>query len=161
MTDATTALFIIPLIALSFCIMFPLLWVGIIFLVSRISGWHELAEPFVLTREPQGEKFRFKSGRIGLWANYSGALNITVSFEGIAIRPIIVYRLGHKAFLVPWDAVQTLTFEKPLFFEVITLMVRLPASGKEKRIQLYGSQVADSIKRHAPAQLLPIPQSEM
>ena len=154
MFNFDSPLFVTSVIILSFMVIFPIFWVGIILLSARMTGWHKLAQRFAITYDPQGEEFNFRSAQFGRFTNYSNILTVTVSFEGIALRPFFLFRAGHETLLFPWDSVQELTTGKFFLQPVATVMIKPQGDHKEWRIRLFGANVVESIQRNAPKKFL-------
>lgn len=96
-------------VALLFLALAPALWLLILSLAARLSGWSRMGArfgspgPFAAV----GERVRFASARIG-WANYSGALEVRASPSGLYLAPIFPFRPFHPAIFIPWREVEAL-----------------------------------------------------
>ena len=96
-----------PLLPIAgFAIGFPLFWMAIVYLVSRMSGWAALAKQFAYDGPAEGEEFNFCSARIRLFSNYGNCLKVSLSSAGIHIRTMIFFRIGHEPLRIPWTAVE-------------------------------------------------------
>ncbi|MFN8348906.1 MAG: hypothetical protein U0X91_28155 [Spirosomataceae bacterium] len=84
-----------------FLVFFPLLWLGIIYIVSHFSGWHFLAGRY--QAEPMKEGFyRGVYGRIGM-ANYNGVLRVAFTEKGMYLHVMPLFKIGHPPLLLPWS----------------------------------------------------------
>ncbi|HFC11706.1 MAG TPA: hypothetical protein ENJ56_02585 [Anaerolineae bacterium] len=154
MFDFESPFFVVGMIAFSFMVIFPIFWMGIILLSARMTGWHKLAQRFAVAHDPQGEEFNFRSAQFGRFTNYSNILTVTVSFEGIALRPFFLFRVGHKTLLFPWDSVQELIIGNFFLQSAAEFMIKAEGGNKEQRIRIFGANVVESIQRNAPKKLL-------
>ena len=57
--------------AAAFLIVFPLFWMTVIFIISRVGGWAALARRFPAEKPSAGEPFNWRSGRFRLLTHYS------------------------------------------------------------------------------------------
>ena len=96
--SATT--FFIPL---AFLLVFPVMWLGVIWLISRF-GWMGLAQHWRTTDTPMGMLYSSASGRIG-GARYNHVLQIWLDDRGLFLEPIWLFMVGHERLLIPWESV--------------------------------------------------------
>lgn len=85
-------------------------------MISR-AGWQHFAGKFPVEYKPDGKTFRSRSGHFNSRATYSGALNITLSRDGIYAAVMFLFRFGHQPFLVPWSHVSNIRDKKLLFLK--------------------------------------------
>lgn len=99
-------------IATHFNILFPIffvvVWCGGSVLVSRMSGWHRLAESFPARGRPSGKRFRLQGAQIG-GVTYSACLTIHSSREGLYLSVLLPFRLGHPPLFIPRSAIHNVT----------------------------------------------------
>ena len=99
-----------------FSFFFPLLWSGVIYLISYVSGWHFLASRY--RTEPLTEGFhRGVYGRIGI-ANYNGVLRIAFTEKGMYLHVMPLFKIGHPPLLLPWTHLKEWK-ESHLFFQQV------------------------------------------
>ncbi|MCP5084129.1 MAG: serine hydrolase [Alphaproteobacteria bacterium] len=91
---------IVILAIAGFAIVFPLFWMAIVYLISRIGGWSDLAKRFGSDDPPQGELFTWCSARLRMLCNYSNCLRVTVSDTGIHLRTPVFFKLGHRPLFI-------------------------------------------------------------
>ena len=96
---------IIPLILILFPIAFGLLWFSVLSLISRIGGWHRLAQTYPDQNVPENYSDVMSSGRMG-WMNYSGVLKLHAGIRGLHLGVILPFRPGHAPICLPWNALQ-------------------------------------------------------
>ena len=111
-----------------------------------------MAERFASDRTLTGDAFNMRSGSLRFASNYSSVLNVVVSFEGIALRVFPLFRPGHPPLIIPWDAVQQVDYGRMLFRDVSYLQIRPNSGSSTIRLSLFGTDIADSIRRNAPTQ---------
>jgi len=86
----------------AYLLLIPLVWCGLSWLMSRISGWHRLARRFPATRPLDGETAYLRTGRIGA-VTYHSCLRFHVTDDGLGIAIAIPFRIGHSPLFIPWD----------------------------------------------------------
>lgn len=96
---------LIALVGGGFLLVFPLFWMGIVSFIG-VFGWRPLATAYPAEDWPEdGYTVRFQSARIGA-SSYSGALTAVATDDGLYLRPMVLFRPGHPAVFVPWEAIQ-------------------------------------------------------
>ncbi len=134
-------------------IFFSCLWMGILALLSRASGWARLARRFAIDRPPSGEVFNWSSARFGFFSSYNGILQLGVSEKGIHLRPIIIFRYAHKPLLLPWRAIERLEQKKLWLFPSVRFTIARGSGYWRPTITLYGARLLKSVQRYAPKRL--------
>jgi hypothetical protein len=79
-----------------------LAWPGLLLLISRMSGWHELSENYPSPGMFDVRMFRYQSANLRLGTNYGGCLNVGVDQMGLHLFLILLFRFGHPPAFVPW-----------------------------------------------------------
>ncbi len=136
---------LVVLIVVIFFVAFPLFWVGMVFLISRLSGWGRLARSFAAERPVSGDVFNWCSARFGLFTNYSHCLTITVADDAIHMQPLALFKFGHAPLLIPRRAV---TYRRSSFFFMprSELQIRTSDGAWPLRITLYGKRLTDRLE---------------
>lgn len=106
-----------------FPVFFVLLWCVVGYVVSRFSGWSELAERYRAQAPFEGEVWRFQSAQMRYMMNYNNCLTFGASSEGLYLATLFLFRLGHPPLLVPWGELE-IQQEKRFFFVGYTLRFR-------------------------------------
>ena len=109
---------------------FVAFWCAICGLIS-LGGWAQLAKDFRAENVTVGSVRAFQSLIIGA-AKYNGALSIGVWPEGLYIRPMAIFRVGHPPLLIPWSAIGTPKQEKVLWSQVWICEVQTRHLGRVK-----------------------------
>ncbi len=130
-----------------FAIGFPLFWMSIVYLISRIGGWSELAARFGYDGLAEGEVFKWCSARLRVLCNYSNCLRITVSDAGIHIRTVIFFKVGHRPLFIPWTAVHDLRVGRFWRYSSAKLIIRDQKGDWSAPIVLYGWGLADRLEQ--------------
>ena len=116
-----------PLIIVFTC--FPLvfagMWCGVIFLLSMLGGWRDLAESFPDRGQPCDRSFRMQSGRLG-FINYSSILTIHSGPQGLRVAVLGPFRLGHPSLFIPWSAIHNATTKRSLWMETVSFELGSP-----------------------------------
>ena len=105
------------LLPVAFPLFFAGMWVGISALLSRLSGWSELAKRYPAAAEPEGERVVWTSAQIG-GVSFRSCLNVTLAPDGLYLVPARLFRLFMPPVLVPWSDIRFEGFTKVLFFEL-------------------------------------------
>lgn len=95
---------VVVLIILGAITFFILLWAGIIYTISYASGWQKLAESYSTTYTPTRTKscsclFRKSS-------SYNGVVQYASTSEGLYLKTISLFSIGHKPLFIPWSAIE-------------------------------------------------------
>ena len=93
---------LILIIITTFFIVFPLLWMGIVFMISFMSGWQSLAQRYATIIEAPTNTRSMASGMVG-FSRYNNVLKVGLSDRGIYLSVFILFRPGHKPLFVPWS----------------------------------------------------------
>lgn len=120
-----------------FPLFFVALWLGICGLFAFVSGWRSLATQFIARARPEGKRFRFVSGSMGLrWlpVRYNNCLSVTVAPAAMHLSILFPFRFLSPPLLIPWGDVETIERRRLFFFtyHVLTLKRQWP------RISLFG-----------------------
>lgn len=96
---------LLALIPLSFLIGFPLIWVSVVFLLSRLSGWSKLAQTYREQQPFVGQLHRRCSATLGL-VGYNKTLVLGANEHGLHLAVPRIFALGHPPLFVPWADVE-------------------------------------------------------
>jgi hypothetical protein len=133
-----------------FLVVFPLFWMAVVFLVSRVGGWAGLAKLYAAEMPPRGDAFAMCTARLNMMGNYRNSLNLTVSSSGIHMQPLFIFSVGHEPLFIPWSAVSELNDRKGMFLTTARLHVKSDDAGGLTTITIYGQRVLDGLQRHCP-----------
>lgn len=90
-------------------VLFPVTLFVMVFLVNillaGLGGWRRLAAAYPASGEPPGEKFPWRSFRLGI-VNYNNCLNLTAARSGLHVATFFFLRLGHRPFFLPWSELE-------------------------------------------------------
>lgn len=99
--------------------------------ISRVTGWHRLAEQFRFEGEFPEKRWRWRTGRMRWTTRYGNCLNFSADERGLYMSLVSFFRPFHPPLFVPWNEIEV--GEKSLFF--------LPRKefilGREARIPLW------------------------
>ena len=101
----------------AFPIFFAGMWVGVSAILSRLSGWSELARRYPAAAEPEGERIVWTSAQLG-GVSFRSCLNATLSPSGLYLVPARMFRLFMPPVLIPWSDIRFEGFTKVLFFQL-------------------------------------------
>lgn len=103
---------------------FPVLWCGVICLISRIGGWSNLAQHYALQGNFSGTLFRFQSGKLGSMGSYGNCLTFGANEDGLYLVPFFLFRPGHHPLLIPWSDIKVKETRTFLAFRQARLLTR-------------------------------------
>jgi hypothetical protein len=90
----------------AFCIGFPLLWSGTVFLISRLGGWATLAGHYAYSgtsKAPQRKNTSMALIRLKLIpCNYGFIIHLHVDNDALYISVMKVFRIGHPTLRIPF-----------------------------------------------------------
>lgn len=94
------------LIPLAFLIVFPLIWCGVLKLLSLVSGWAALGRQFPAGERPvSGEEHRWVSGMVGS-VRHKGTLTLRLAPDGLFMETGRLFSIGHPRLFIPWSAMR-------------------------------------------------------
>jgi len=93
-----------------FPVLFPFfflgMWLLFSFLLSRMGGWHLLAQTFRTDLPFSGNAWGFQSAMMRWAADYRHCLTLGACPEGLYMTIWLVFRFGHPALLIPWNEIR-------------------------------------------------------
>ena len=112
--------------------------------VSRMTGWHRLAQRFTFQGEVPSQLWRFKSATARYGSHYNNCLTIGASPAGLYMAMPWLFRVGHPPLFIPWNEI-TIYRAKVLFWNVVRFQF-----GREAPITFgFREDLADQIRRAA------------
>jgi len=118
---------LIPLVVIAFPVGFGALWLGITWLLGRISGWSTLERAFPDHPEEPVEILRYQWG----WmrgVNYNNSLRFEICATGLRVSVIRLLGPFQKPFFVPWGQIRA-ERKKALFTTLVALTFGMRAEG--------------------------------
>jgi len=101
---------------------FPLFccfWVFLCAVLSLAGGWLSLSRDFRAFDETEGQRFRFRSGSLGLWpfpvTGYGNCLFLVVNDSGFRLSILFLFRPLSPPLFIPWSAVRSVQVGRFLF----------------------------------------------
>lgn len=126
-----------------FPLFFPLMWVGALFILSRLGGWAQLAESYSCDDSSDAAWRACQSGMVGI-VSYKGCLWVGTAPDGLYLKtgPLFLFRPFHPPLRIPWHAIQSVSQRKQLW--VSTVDVRLNSGQK---FTLWGGNFLEDARR--------------
>ena len=124
--------FTVPLLVLLF---FVTLWYVAQLVMSRISGWHRLAQRFTATAEPYGEVRRVGPWFLtvyfrGSWLKYRSTVRLRAAHDALYLSMQFPFGIGHPSLCIPWEEISfSETSQLLMHFVVLTL-------GKQEQVAM-------------------------
>ncbi len=113
------------LIAIAFFTFFVGMWCAIMLLLSRLGGWHRLAQQFPAPAERRGTRFGMQSAKVG-WVSYGNCVTIHAAPDGIFLEVWPLFRLGHAPLLLPWHAMHNIRVNQILWLSLVSVDIGEP-----------------------------------
>ena len=108
---------------------FPFFFIGmfviVIYFLSR-KGWSDLVNMYQFDGVFQGQRFGIISVGIN-GVNYNNCLVLKHNEKGFHLRPILIFRLFHKAVFIPWGEIKDIREKQILFIKIKELVIGDPA----------------------------------
>ncbi len=96
-------------LALLIIVLFPfgfvLIWGGVVWLLSWLSGWQRLARHYRTELRPTGKPIGPFWAMLGL-VSHRGTLTLQAAPEGLYLSIMVLFRIGHPPLLIPWSAIK-------------------------------------------------------
>jgi hypothetical protein len=105
-----------------FYVVFPVLWISVCIFLSRLSGWHQLAQKYPRIDFVSGEKWRFRSAKLRYSVGYNGCINFIANREGLGISIFFPFRVGHPPLFIRWTDI-AISKDKQFFRNLIRFTV--------------------------------------
>lgn len=140
-------------IVATFVVGFPLLWIAALKIIARFSGWMKLAKLYPGAGSASGDRCGYASAGLRWLIGYNRCLTITVSAQGIYMRPMFVFRIDHAPILIPWDAVLKIEDKSLALFKRLDFTIRTDAPDKSATVSFYGNRLVNTLARHAIQQM--------
>lgn len=104
--EPVSILFVVGLF-LGFSVVFAAFWCGVVYLISRMSGWSALATVYAARDGVAPSRLRGRTAYLRLGTRYTGTLNFDADATGFRVAPMVLFRPGHETLLIPWSDVTT------------------------------------------------------
>ncbi len=87
---------------LNWAIFFLFFWLLLNFIVSRLTGWAQMAAHYRNAGNIPGKVWRFQTITTRWGMGYKGCTNVGADSRGIYFSFGFLFRFGHPPLLVPW-----------------------------------------------------------
>jgi hypothetical protein len=108
-------------------VLFPLLfavgWCAVIYTVSLLTGWHQLAGVYARSGEFDGERWNWQSGQMRWGTHYNACLSVGANRHGLYLAVAFPFRVGHPSLFISWSDVSAAP-GKMLWFRYLELRFR-------------------------------------
>jgi hypothetical protein len=96
---------------------FGLFWLGLTFLISKISGWQLLASRFRCVEPVIGKIWMFQSAEMRRYmrTSFNNCLIITANEDGMRLSMLVFFRFGHPPLYIPWSETMVTQTRRWLF----------------------------------------------
>lgn len=91
---------------LLFPLAFAAIWVGVTWLLARMSGWHALMERFPDKNETALGDLRWQTGAMGVGVNYKNILRLSACPSGLRVGALKFFAPFSRPFFVPWEKIK-------------------------------------------------------
>lgn len=101
-----------------FSIIGPSIWCLVIYIISFTSGWHSLAKIYSTDTFP--EKTKSCSAVFNYVTNYNSTLVYAETSEGLYLKTLFLFKIGHRPLFIPWTAMQKYELSSAIFSKYTT-----------------------------------------
>lgn len=111
-----------------FLIIFPAFWCFIVWLLSRIGGWHRLAQRYPASRLSDlaiSRRHRGLTGMVGV-VRYRNILALDLTTDGFFLGVMPLFRIGHPRLFIPWHEITARKPRQVLWWKAETLSIGQP-----------------------------------
>jgi hypothetical protein len=103
------------------------LWLFVMLVLSRLSGWSSLADAYRSDQPFSGSIEHWQSAQMRATSRYNGCLNFGANAHGLYLVPMMLVRCFHPPLWIPWSEVTSSRSKVWLFFDYIELrFARVP-----------------------------------
>lgn len=117
-------------------VVFPLIWLGVTYLLAFTSGWRTLAKHYRTNQQPEGYTQKMVSGNFGWTGGYNNILTVTITKKGLYLSISIFFRLTNPPVFIPWEHIELLGKQKLLWLVRQQLIVYTPIGKRIVKISL-------------------------
>ena len=102
-----------------FVVVFPIFWCLILYLISFIGGWRQLARRYRCSEPISGTVWRFQSAAMHSFteANYGSRLKVIANEEGMGLAVFFPFRVAHPPLFIPWSEMLVNDTRRWIFFK--------------------------------------------
>ena len=98
------------------------LWIVVTALLSRLSGWRELAQRYPHTGTPE-ESFSFQTVSFRWAINYRNCVTIGLAPEGLSLSILKPFRMFHPSILIPWSVIRSADATRYFFYDATRIQI--------------------------------------
>lgn len=125
---------------------FVAFWCFVCWVIS-LGGWRRLGK-FQTDEKPTAKYFGMQSAIVGA-GQYKGCLTIGLCDEGMYLKVLPLFAVGHPPLLIPWQAIERVQNRRLWRFDSFVLTVRV-AQFKTVEITLYQRAIIEAIRQRVP-----------
>jgi hypothetical protein len=109
-----------------FLVVFPAFWCFVVWILSRASGWHRLAQRHAAgNRLVSGACHGGVTGMVGV-VSYRHVLTLHFNADGFFLEVMVLFRIGHPRLFIPWSEISTRTPRQVLWWKATSLSIGTP-----------------------------------
>ena len=122
-------------------ILIIIMWVPLLLLASRTSGWSRLAGYYQFHSEFVGQKWRPRFRYVYLGSGrYGNTLTIGANYHGLYLAMSSLFEFGHPSLLIPWKDITTAE-HKGLIFSYLDFTFALEPTVKLRVPRKLGDEI--------------------
>ena len=99
------------------------LWIVVTALLSRMSGWRELAQRYAHKMGTPEESFSFQTASFRWAINYRSCITIGLSPEGLSLSILKPFRMFHPSILIPWSVIRSVDATRYFFYDATRIQI--------------------------------------
>jgi hypothetical protein len=105
-------LWLFVLLSLAFVIVFPIMWLFVVWIIGAFGGWQRMAQRYRAQQPATGKQWLSQYGFVSR-ARYGNALNVTTNDAGLHIAVMPLFAFNHPPLFIPWSDLHN---PRPLVF---------------------------------------------
>jgi hypothetical protein len=78
-------------------------WCFVVYVISLLSGWRQLAGNYRFEGAFTGKRWRFRSISMRWGAGYGSCVHIGADTRGLYLSILFLFRPGHPSLFIPWS----------------------------------------------------------
>ncbi len=124
----------------------PLIWLGVVALISWAGGWRSLADRYPGSEEPTGRAFVWRNSvGLSLFGTYNNCVHIVPDERGLHLRMTLFFRFNHPSIFIPWSAIRSCT-QGRFFFQRSAV---LSLGDSDSQLRIIGTAVPTVMEMYA------------
>ena len=114
------------------------IWVAMLVLIGKWSGWTSLARDYCCTEPFTGSRWHFQCGQLRWFCSYNNCLTVGGDARGLYMSIFPLLRVAHPSLFIPWREI-SVSRDKVLWIKQVKFVLghelRIPLTVRERLAQ--------------------------